>query len=197
MEETEQGRLRLRSGARYERPSPLYVDLRARSCWTALHVRLNVRGHGQRWHLQHRAVDVEYWAPPGMSGCVQELVTQTLELLRAVLAVLDYRLRGLPVSGAHCAHSTCAPGVPSCCLPPSSPYTGQAAVWGISQGHRRLKSSLNNSLQFQLPGFSPQEQTGTKAMWAEAITDRHLPTASPVCEDTQVAYVRSVTSRGP
>lgn len=193
VEETEQGRLQLRSGARCERPSPLYVDLRSRSRWTALYVRLDAQSHWQRCHLQHRAVDVEYWAPPGMSGCVPELVPRTAELLRAVLAVLDCRLRGSPVSGAHCAHSTRAPGVPSCCLPPSSPGAGEVAVWGISQGHRRLKRSLDNSPQFQLPGFSPREQTGTKAMQAEAITDRHPAAASLVCEDTKP----SLTDFGP
>ncbi|XP_072003202.1 cadherin EGF LAG seven-pass G-type receptor 1 isoform X3 [Engystomops pustulosus] len=169
VEETEQGRLRLRSGVPCERLSPLDVELRSRSLRTAVYIRLEVRGHGLRCHLQHRAVDVEYEALPGTAACEPALVTRTEELLRAVLRVSGCMVRSWP--GERCADSR----VHLVCHPDSSPrallvrvrlLSGAEDHLEESQGHRRLKRSLNNSPQFQLHNYQASvpenEPAGTR-----------------------------------
>ncbi|XP_044136159.1 cadherin EGF LAG seven-pass G-type receptor 1 isoform X1 [Bufo gargarizans] len=161
--------LRLRSGAPCERLFPLYVELRSRSRRTALYIMLDVRGHGRRCHLQHRAVDVEYEALPGTSGCFPELVPRTEELLRPVLGVSGCRLRASPVSGAHCAdsavHLVCQPAASTRALLVRVRLVSRAEDYA-GQGHRRLKRSINNNPQFQLHNYQASvpenEAAGTR-----------------------------------
>ncbi|XP_069833172.1 cadherin EGF LAG seven-pass G-type receptor 1 isoform X2 [Dendropsophus ebraccatus] len=147
LEETEPGRLRLRSGARCERPSPLYVELSSWSLRTAVTIRLDVRGARQRCHLQHRAVDVRYRGLRGMSRCRPWLLPRTVKLLSAMLGTWDCRLRGSPASTGQCAdsalHLVCQPRA----LPVRVRLLGDDYA-GLSRGHRRLKRSINSSPQF-------------------------------------------------
>ncbi|XP_073429603.1 cadherin EGF LAG seven-pass G-type receptor 1 isoform X2 [Dendrobates tinctorius] len=161
--ETEQGRLRLRSGARCEPLSPLAVDLRSRSRRTAVHIKLEVRAHGQRCHLQHRTVDVEYEA--GTSLCSPEQVARTEELLRASLGVSECRWRGRQCADSAAGHLVCQPAASRRAL--------RVRVRLAPRGHTRLKRSPNSSPQFQLSTYQASvpenEPAGTRVTSLRAV----------------------------